>query len=60
MSLVLAVALFEERIRMGWWLLPEVVGVGFIVWGVVMLSRAVPAVHGATDHGGMTADRHPE
>ncbi|MFJ2016474.1 DMT family transporter [Streptomyces nodosus] len=58
-SLVLAVALFEEKIRMGWWLLPEVVGVGFIVWGVVMLSRAVPAVHGATGHGGMTADHHP-
>ncbi|MEU8588940.1 DMT family transporter [Streptomyces sp. NPDC048664] len=41
-SLVLGVTLFGERIRTGWWLLPEAIGVAFIVWGVVRLSRVVP------------------
>lgn len=43
-SLVLGVTLFEERIRTGWWVLPEAIGVGLIVWGVMRLSRVVPSL----------------
>ncbi|MEU6217813.1 DMT family transporter [Streptomyces sp. NPDC047022] len=43
-SLLLGITLFGERIRTGWWLLPEVIGVGLIVWGVVTLSRVVPHI----------------
>jgi hypothetical protein len=46
-SLVLGVTLFEERIRTGWWLLPEAIGVGLIVWGVLSLSRVVSRIPGA-------------
>ncbi|MFI9648243.1 DMT family transporter [Streptomyces sp. NPDC052040] len=41
-SLLLGITLFDERIRTGWWVLPEIIGVGLIVWGVVRLSRVVP------------------
>ncbi|MFE2043861.1 DMT family transporter [Streptomyces sp. NPDC059477] len=41
-SLLLGVVLFEETIRTGWWLLPEALGVGLIVWGVLRLTRVVP------------------
>ncbi|MFF5018934.1 DMT family transporter [Streptomyces sp. NPDC001165] len=40
-SLALGIALFEERIRTGWWLVPEICGAVLIVMGVVVLSRAV-------------------
>ncbi|MQY34390.1 hypothetical protein SRB17_23590 [Streptomyces sp. RB17] len=40
-SLTLAMTLFEERIRTGWWLVPGAVGALLIVTGVVVLSRAV-------------------
>lgn len=43
-SLLLGITLFGERIRTGWWLPPEVIGVGLIVWGVVTLSRVVPNI----------------
>lgn len=41
-SLLLGVALFDEEIRSGWWLLPQAVGALLIVWGVVRLTRVVP------------------
>ncbi|MFD4511260.1 DMT family transporter [Streptomyces sp. NPDC058457] len=41
-SLLLGVALFDESVRTGWWLLPEVIGAGLILWGVTRLTRVVP------------------
>ncbi|MEU5211661.1 DMT family transporter [Streptomyces sp. NPDC020742] len=38
-SLSLGVTLFDERIRVGWWLIPEVLGIGLVLWGAVLLSR---------------------
>ncbi|MFJ7147198.1 DMT family transporter [Streptomyces sp. NPDC100445] len=43
-SLVLGITLFGERIRTGWWLVPEVCGALMIVVGVVVLSRAVQGI----------------
>ncbi|MFI2205352.1 DMT family transporter [Streptomyces sp. NPDC020192] len=40
-SLALGMTLFGERIRTGWWLVPEAAGALLIVAGVVVLSRAV-------------------
>ncbi|MEU9335503.1 DMT family transporter [Streptomyces sp. NPDC048290] len=41
-SLLLGVALFDETVRTGWWLLPEALGIGLILWGVLRLTRVVP------------------
>ncbi|MFF3935140.1 DMT family transporter [Streptomyces phaeofaciens] len=41
-SLLLGVVLFEERVRTGWWLLPEAAGALLILWGVLRLTRVVP------------------
>ncbi|MFG2137879.1 DMT family transporter [Streptomyces sp. NPDC048650] len=38
-SLLLGVTLFGERVRTGWWLLPEALGVALVLWGAVLLSR---------------------
>ncbi|WP_181139374.1 DMT family transporter [Streptomyces sp. Ru72] len=46
-SLLLGITLFDERIRTGWWLLPEAIGVALIVWGVVRLSHVVSRVQTA-------------
>ncbi|WP_225839224.1 DMT family transporter [Streptomyces sp. NK08204] len=43
-SLVLGITLFGERIRAGWWLVPEVCGGLLIVVGVLVLSRAVQRI----------------
>ncbi|MEU3862412.1 DMT family transporter [Streptomyces sp. NPDC028722] len=43
-SLVLGITLFDERIRTGWWLVPEACGALMIVVGVVVLSRAVQRI----------------
>jgi hypothetical protein len=40
-SLTLGITLFGERVRTGWWLVPEVGGGLLIVAGVLVLSRAV-------------------
>jgi hypothetical protein len=37
-SLALGVTLYNETVRAGWWLLPELLGVGLILLGVVGLS----------------------
>ncbi|KDN87635.1 DMT family transporter [Kitasatospora cheerisanensis] len=44
-SLLLGVVLFDESVRTGWWLLPELLGVAAVVGGVLTLVRAVPHVH---------------
>ncbi|MDO0929268.1 hypothetical protein QQY24_29080 [Streptomyces sp. TG1A-8] len=41
---LLGMTLFGERVRTGWWLLPEVCGAVMIVTGVLALSRAVQGV----------------
>ncbi|MFI1509354.1 DMT family transporter [Streptomyces sp. NPDC020597] len=41
-SLLLGVALFGERIRAGWWLLPQAFGALVLLWGVLRLARVVP------------------
>jgi hypothetical protein len=38
-SLSLGVTLYEEQVRVGWWLIPEIIGVGLVLAGVVGLSR---------------------
>ncbi|WP_411070039.1 DMT family transporter [Streptomyces sp. cmx-4-25] len=38
-SLALGVLLYEEHIRTGWWLLPQLAGVALIVLGVFALAR---------------------
>ncbi|MFF3420512.1 DMT family transporter [Streptomyces sp. NPDC002698] len=42
LSLVLGVTLFDETVRTGWWLLPELIGAGLVLWGVLRLTRVVP------------------
>ncbi|MGW0971188.1 DMT family transporter [Streptomyces sp. NPDC002516] len=42
LSLVLGVTLFGETVRTGWWLLPELIGAGLVLWGVLRLTRVVP------------------
>ncbi len=39
-SLALGVLLYEEHIRTGWWLLPQLAGVALIVLGVFALARS--------------------
>lgn len=39
-SLVLGVLLYEEHVRTGWWLVPELAAVALIVAGVFALARA--------------------
>ncbi|MFG2603510.1 DMT family transporter [Streptomyces sp. NPDC048514] len=43
-SLTLGITLFDERIRTGWWLVPQVCGALLILVGVVVLSRAVQRI----------------
>ncbi|WP_055694861.1 DMT family transporter [Streptomyces prasinopilosus] len=38
-SLALGITVYSESVRSGWWLLPQLLGVGLIVAGVLMLSR---------------------
>lgn len=38
-SLALGITLYEEHVRSGWWLLPQLLGVALIATGVVALSR---------------------
>ncbi len=49
LAVVLGTVLFGERLRSGWFLLPEIVGVAGIVFGVLVLSRS-STVTGADDH----------
>ncbi|MEU9554043.1 DMT family transporter [Streptomyces fumanus] len=38
-SLLLGVLLYQEHVRTGWWLLPQVLGVALVVTGVLVLAR---------------------
>ncbi|MFI6768496.1 DMT family transporter [Streptomyces sp. NPDC050355] len=42
-SLSLGITLFDERIRTGWWLLPEALGMALVLWGALLLSRVALA-----------------
>ncbi|MEV4611403.1 DMT family transporter [Kitasatospora sp. NPDC049258] len=42
-SVALGVLLFGERLRTGWWLLPEAAGLALILLGIVLLSRSAAA-----------------
>ncbi|WP_407289064.1 DMT family transporter [Streptomyces sp. BP-8] len=42
-SLSLGITLFDERIRTGWWLLPEALGMTLVLWGALLLSRVALA-----------------
>jgi hypothetical protein len=57
MSLLLAVLLFGEEIRTGVWLLPELVGGGLILWGVLRLTRVVPHAQQTLVGDGRTGTR---
>lgn len=39
-SILYGVTLFEEELRTGWWLLPELAGLGLIATGCVVLARS--------------------
>jgi hypothetical protein len=41
-SLLLGVALFDEAVRTGWWVLPEATGALLILWGVLRPTPVVP------------------
>lgn len=56
-SLVFSVALFEERLRLGWWLLPELIGLAMILLGCLELSRS-PLI--AATVGGDAPERAPD
>jgi hypothetical protein len=43
-SLLLGVTLFSESIRTGWWVVPELIGLGMICAGVFVLAHAIPRV----------------
>jgi drug/metabolite transporter (DMT)-like permease len=42
-SLTLGIVVYEEHLRAGWWLLPQLLGVALIVTGVFALARVPPA-----------------
>lgn len=67
-SVVLGVLLFGENIRLGWWLVPEIMGLAAIAAGVVELSRSplasgirpdVPEAARAPADVGDVAGAHP-
>ncbi len=38
-SLLLGVVLYQEDVRAGWWIVPQLLGVALIVMGVLTLAR---------------------
>jgi drug/metabolite transporter (DMT)-like permease len=50
-SLSLGVTLYSESVRVGWWLVPEIFGVGLVLLGVVGLSRLQSGTTGAPAEG---------
>ncbi|WP_438484124.1 DMT family transporter [Streptomyces sp. S186] len=56
-SLSLGVTLFDERVRAGWWLLPEALGVGMVLRGAVLMSRVSLAAELATGQTGERPER---
>jgi hypothetical protein len=43
-SLLLGITVFSESIRTGWWVVPELIGLGMICAGVFVLAHAIPRV----------------
>lgn len=43
-SLVLGITLYQESIRTGWFIVPELLGMGLVVGGVFFLAKAVPHI----------------
>ncbi|MGI5341116.1 DMT family transporter [Streptomyces sp. CA-181903] len=41
-SLALGSVVYGERVRTGWWLVPEGVGVALVTWGILLLPGADP------------------
>jgi uncharacterized membrane protein HdeD (DUF308 family) len=39
-SFLLGVLVYEEHVRAGWWLLPQLLGIGLIAAGVLALARS--------------------
>ncbi len=39
MSLALGITVYEEYVRTGWWLIPQLLGAALIAAGVLALSR---------------------
>ncbi|MEU0602314.1 hypothetical protein ABZ484_29390, partial [Streptomyces sp. NPDC006393] len=39
-SFLLGVLVYEEHVRAGWWVLPQLLGIGLIVMGVFALTRS--------------------
>ncbi|MFF4218668.1 MULTISPECIES: DMT family transporter [Streptomyces] len=42
-SLSLGITLYEERVRSGWWILPEAAGAALVLYGAVTISRVALA-----------------
>ena len=59
-SLSLGVTLYNESVRTGWWLIPQIFGAGLVLLGAVGLSR-LDAVRRATGSTGTPGDQgeHP-
>jgi multidrug transporter EmrE-like cation transporter len=59
-SLALGITLYEESIRTGWWLLPQLFGVALIAAGVLALAR-IPLTQAmvAPDEEDRAAERMP-
>jgi drug/metabolite transporter (DMT)-like permease len=43
-SLTLGITLYQESIRTGWWLLPELLGLALVIGGIFALARALPHI----------------
>jgi hypothetical protein len=55
-SLLLGVVLYQEHIRAGWWLLPQLLGVGLVIAGVLVLAhRGTDLRNEAREAGDRTA-----
>lgn len=59
-SLALGITLYEETVRSGWWLLPQLFGVALIAAGVLALAR-IPLAQAmvAPDEGARAEERMP-
>ncbi|WP_223268047.1 hypothetical protein [Streptosporangium nondiastaticum] len=42
-SLSLGITLYEERVRSGWWILPEAAGAALVLYGAMTISRVALA-----------------
>ena len=59
-SLSLGVTLYSESVRAGWWLLPEIFGVGLVLLGVVGLSRLQSGTGASAEDARPESESRPE